>query len=312
MAIIYQFPTALIGSTGIIPNPKYMCVGDDLATVTTAGYLNQGSLQGFPLSNDDIISTLYSYNPVSKVGTYTVFSVSISGTGVITLIEDLSEGNVVLPTIASRIATYVDTAGKISDDAATAVNGGNIQAGLSGTPGFLASFPTTAASGSMNFLAVNNPGDFVISLRNAPMAQSTVITIPDPGVAAATLMFSEERATALTSEIGVAAGIADQCIVLVQLNDANGIPMTTPQKFEVYATDAVDGIGITATAASTGFSIVVGGVRAETGSITKNLFCVSNAVGAATLNLLATAQTAYRFVLVLDDGIVVSIPAIYG
>lgn len=179
MAKIYQLPTPLAGTVDVLPVQKYMVVGDNLSTVTTTGYLNQINLEGYSLANTDIINMLYSYNPVTTVGTFEQFSVSISN-GVITLNPLSSAGEVTLPTIANHIATYTNTTGHLSEDPATAISGGNIQAGLSGTAGYLASFPSTASTGSLRLTAVSNSGNTVTTISNDAMGQASTVNIPDP------------------------------------------------------------------------------------------------------------------------------------
>ncbi len=73
------------------------------------------------------------------------------------------------------------TGGVVSEDVATAINGGNIQAGLSGTAGYLSSFPTTALKGSFRVAAVDNTGDTLVTLSNVAHGQATVYSIPDAG-----------------------------------------------------------------------------------------------------------------------------------
>lgn len=99
--------------------------------------------------------------------------------------------------IVNHIATYTDTAGTIGEDAATAINGGNIQAGLSGTAGTLASFPSGATSGSLILAAVtNSSGNFNTTISNASaVAQSQVISIPDSGSATANFILSKSAGT---------------------------------------------------------------------------------------------------------------------
>lgn len=117
-------------------------------------------------------------------------------------------------TIANHIATYADTTGTIGIDAATAINGGNIQAGLSGTAGQLASFPGTAANGSFIFKAINNAGNFNSTLSNSNIGQATVYSLPDPGAATANLILSTSGSaqtiagglTISTGNLGVTAG----------------------------------------------------------------------------------------------------------
>jgi hypothetical protein len=168
---IYQLPMQVPGMVGVFPSQKFMVVGDNEAAVTTAGYLNQVSLESNPVSSTDIIQTLFSYNPQTGVGTYATFTVAISN-GVITLSLSSGAGEVVLPTIANHIAVFTNTAGNLGEDAATAINGGNIQAGLSGTAGKLASFPATAANGNLIVAGVAAGGAFNTTISNGTMAQS--------------------------------------------------------------------------------------------------------------------------------------------
>lgn len=113
MANIYQLPTQLPGTVGIYPNFKYMVVGDNLATLTAAGYLNPDNLQGFIVSTKDVLQVLYSFDKNTGAGTFGVFTVSKSG-GVITLVEDINEGNVVLPSTSNTLSYFTNTAGKIA------------------------------------------------------------------------------------------------------------------------------------------------------------------------------------------------------
>lgn len=203
-ANIYQLPTQLTGTSGVFPNFKFMVTGDNSATITTAGYMN-GVVGGSPIVAADVLQVLYSFNPDTGSGTYGVFTVSISN-GVITLAYQGGAGEVVLPTIANHIATYTNVTGTISEDATTAINGGNIQAGLSGTAGYLASFPGTAAKGSLRVTAVANSGDTLTTITNAAMGQASVITIPDP--ADATAAFVVAPAALVSGNFLAASGTA--------------------------------------------------------------------------------------------------------
>jgi hypothetical protein len=202
---IYQLPTPLTGSVQVLPNFKYMVVGDNQATVTTAGYLNQVNLESYPIQSTDIINMLYSFNPATQIGTFEQFSVSITN-GVITLSALSSAGEVTLPTIANHIATYTNTAGHLSEDPATAISGGNIQAGLSGTAGTLASFPATASKGSLVIAGVANTGNTNTTISNVAMGQASVISIPDPG--AATADFAIAPAALVNNNLIKASGTA--------------------------------------------------------------------------------------------------------
>ncbi len=170
-----------IGQAGIFPAMIFILTNDTLAEVTAPGYLN-GVVQkfGVPLSEADIalVTTKTSSNAKStQVGWFSV--VETNGNWGLTV--PTSSGGVILPTIANRIATYVNTLGQLSEDALTAVNGGSIQAGLSGTAGILSSFPASANNGSLNIAAVNAGGAFNTTISNGAMGQSTVYTLGDIG-----------------------------------------------------------------------------------------------------------------------------------
>ncbi len=90
-------------------------------------------------------------------------------------------GAIVLPTIASRIATYTDTIGTLSEDANPAVNAGDIQAGVSGISGAFISYPSDPLNGSLRFQANNNlNGNFTTTITTGfGVGQDQTIYIPD-------------------------------------------------------------------------------------------------------------------------------------
>lgn len=112
--------------------------------------------------------------------------------------SDATKTNVVMAgsaVVANRFAKFVDTAGTIDDTAGAATNLGNILAGASGTAGTLTSFPATAANGSLILAAINAGGAFNTTISNSVMGQSSVISIPDPGVATANFLLSASAGT---------------------------------------------------------------------------------------------------------------------
>lgn len=152
-----------------------------LAQVQTAGWWNNSPIEGNVISPVDQVQICYSYGTALQATA--IFNVAVNAQGVVTL--SVAETSVVLPTIANHIATYTNTTGTLSEDPATAISGGNIQAGLSGTAGTLASFPATAAKGSLILKAVANTGNTNTTISNVAMGQASVISIPDPGTATA-------------------------------------------------------------------------------------------------------------------------------
>lgn len=213
---ILQITTDTTGQINVNPRRVKIITTDNLSTVTTAGYLNTPALEGYTILPTDIIDMWYGASSLTSPGTYEIFTVSISN-GTITLVQWANPGDVLLPVvsndfanfngttgqikdsgyspsnaaktkvvmangtvIANHIATYTDTAGTIGEDAATAINGGNIQAGLSGTAGSLKSFPSAATSGSLALTAVASSGDYAAVISNASLGQATTWTLSDP------------------------------------------------------------------------------------------------------------------------------------
>lgn len=234
---ITQITTDFAGQDGIAPQIPRIVTTDDLTTITTAGYLDNVQKQGFVLNPTDVVLINYDNGTASGF-----FTVSITN-GITTLAPLVSAGEVVLPVvsgnfanftgttgaiadegyvpldatktnvvmasaavIANHIACFSDVAGTVNDDAATAINGGNIQAGLSGTAGTLASFPATAARGSLVVAAVANTGNTNTTISNAAMGQASVISIPDP--AGATANFAIAPSALVNGNIIEASGTA--------------------------------------------------------------------------------------------------------
>lgn len=184
-----------VGQAGVFPAIIYILTNDTIAEVTATGYLN-GLVQKFniPLSDSDMALVTTKTSPSAASTQVGWFEVSKSGENW-SLASPAAPGSVVLPTIANHIATYTNTTGTLSEDATTAINGGNIQAGLSGTAGYLASFPGTAARGSLRLTAVANTGDTLVTISNALHGQASVYSIPDSGAATANLLVSKLTGT---------------------------------------------------------------------------------------------------------------------
>ena len=205
---ILQLPMQVPAMVGILPNQKFMVTTDNLGTVTTAGYLNQVSLESNPLSNTDILQVLYSFNQQTTVGTYGLFTVSISGTGTITLAQASLSGDVNLPTIANNIIVSTNTTGTIGNLTGTAINAGSLQAGSSGVAGTLISFPATASKGSLIIAGVANTGNTTTTLSNDAMGQASVINIPDPANAIGQLLIGATATPFVSGNFIQASGTA--------------------------------------------------------------------------------------------------------
>ncbi|HEY2811757.1 MAG TPA: hypothetical protein VGJ00_10275 [Rhabdochlamydiaceae bacterium] len=210
MTSIIQFPVPIPVTNGNLPQFKFAIFGDNLATVTTAGYLTSAAIaSGIALSNADVIMALYSFNIQTQSGTFGIFTVSISSsTGQITLSQWANSGDAVLPTTANYLAHFTNTTGTISSAAGNVIQPGNISAGLAagGTAGTLASFPATGSKGSLILAAVANTGNTNTTISNAAMGQASVISIPDP--AGATADFVIAPAALVNNNLVKASGTA--------------------------------------------------------------------------------------------------------
>jgi len=122
MPTIYQLPIQQPAMVGVNPNLKFAVFGDNLATITAAGYLNSVNLESNPIASTDVLQVLYSFNNVTKVGTYGIFTVSISNSGVITLVAWANPGDVLLPVVSGNLASFNGTTGQIQDSGIAAAN----------------------------------------------------------------------------------------------------------------------------------------------------------------------------------------------
>lgn len=210
MAII-NIQKLAVGVVGVKPNIAYIYTNDTIATVTAAGYLNGAQMNGAELDEATmcLVATKTSPSAVSTEVSWLEVSYNTS-TKDWSLVQSGTPGSVVLPTIANHIATYTNVSGGLSEDAATAINGGNLQAGLSGTAGYLASFPGTASKGSLRVTAVANTGDTLVTISNAAHGQATVYSIPDVG--AATGQFLVKTAALVDGRLIKASGTAGKVV----------------------------------------------------------------------------------------------------
>lgn len=231
MTNIVQYPVPIPVTNGNYPQFKFAIFGDDLTTVSTAGYLNSSGISaGSPLSNADVVMALYSFNINTSTGTFGIFTVNISAsTGQITLTVWANAGDVVLPTTANYLAHFTNSAGQISSVSANVTNAGNISAGLSGTAGSLISFPATANTGSLIFTASANIGNVTTTIRNSSMGQASNISIPDPGAASANFVLNTGP-TVMTSgsSITMFKVNATEAATVVNANGVAGKITTSP------------------------------------------------------------------------------------
>jgi hypothetical protein len=240
---IIQLPSPIAANTGVIPNIKTMCTTDNLATITTAGYLNSVNLEGYPVATTDVLEIMYSFNPVTNVGTLGKFSVAINN-GVITLSESTSSSGVnfvgELPTTEYAIAYYANADGDIGASGEYSVGhiGGLYSGDSSGEFGAAGALTIYGPStGIMVIVCQDSPSYNSVTIQNAPFGQSATLTIPDPGAEAAEFLLTAGSQTMATGsqlafDKGTATVVANACT----LNAQSGSVTTQSLTLAQYAT----------------------------------------------------------------------------
>lgn len=191
---IKNIKTVQVGEVGISPRIVLIDTTNTIGEITATGFLNKAVQAGEQFSESDMCLVSTKTSPSATTTQVGWFEIGHSGSDW-SLTSTGSAGSVILPTTTNHLAVYSNTTGELSEDAATAINGGNIQAGLSGTAGYLASFPSTAAKGSLRLTAVANTGDTLVTISNAAHGQATVVTIPDGGQATTEFIIADSAGT---------------------------------------------------------------------------------------------------------------------
>lgn len=205
MAIL-SFNVNFPGQSGVFPSEIIIETNDTLATVTTAGYLNHMVADNVPLVTGMMALVSTKTTPNSSSPTSSWFNVvHANGDWSLTSIG-VAPGSIITPTIANHLAVFNDTVGTLTEDPSTAISGGNIQAGLSGTAGHFASFPSAATSGQLDFTAVANSGNFTVTLSNASHGQASTYSIPDVGNATGRVLAAATATPFTANHILTASG----------------------------------------------------------------------------------------------------------
>lgn len=255
------------GLVGVIPNMAYIATNDTLAQVTATGYLNKAVQEGFSFSEYTMALVSTKLSP-SAANTQVGWLEVSHNAGNWSLVPTGAPGSVVLPTIANHIATYTNTTGTLSEDPSTAITSGNLQAGLSGTAGYFASFPSTAAKGSLRLTAVANTGDTLTTISNVAMGQASVVSIPDPVNAVARFLVGATATPFVSGNIPAASGVGG---LMVDSGILASSVLTT-----------ADAVLLTPAGLQT---ITVGGLTVAAGNITAG----ASAVPASFISFPATA-----------------------
>ncbi len=117
---IISLTTETTGEIGVVPRTVKMVTTDNVATITTAGYLLSSENQGYVFDKTDVFMVRYSYTQAGG-GTFGIFTPSFTN-GVITLNEWANPGEVTLPVVANDFANFDGTDGTIKDSGYSPTN----------------------------------------------------------------------------------------------------------------------------------------------------------------------------------------------
>ncbi len=307
MAIL-NILNAQTGLVGVLPSLAYIYTSNTESEILVTGFLNHEVQQGFQFSMPCIAAVSTKETPTSqpKVGWYQVAHVGTDWS----LVPGGSPGDVTLPTIANHIATYTNTTGTLSEDPATAISGGNIQAGLAtGTAGFFASYSSSSGKGALRLTAVANTGDTLTTISNVAMGQASVISIPDPANAIGRLLVGATATPFVSGNFPQNSGTGG---LMVDSGVAvSAIATTTTAVLKAPAADqAITAHNLAVTAGSLTSGISTGGfvglVKAFPTTATKGFVALQAAVNATgdfgTTISNATAQGQAEVITIPDAG----------
>lgn len=175
MARIYQMPTQIPGTVDVSPNLKFCVFGDDVETVSSSGYLNQGDLQSISISTTDVLCAFYDFDLNTNIGSYGQFSVAINGAGVITLtqIGDAGTGTVD-DGLQNQLAYYAST-GDTASGLATANNAVLVTSGT-GVPSLSTTLPDGLAMQTPASLDLTNALDLPLGGISVGTNSAMIVT----------------------------------------------------------------------------------------------------------------------------------------
>lgn len=96
------------GQIGILPRTVKIICNDSYSAITASGYLSDAQVQGFSFYPSDVFLITFLNNE------FGIFTPNFSGSS-ITLAPWVSEGNVTLPVVSGRFASFSGTTGLIAD-----------------------------------------------------------------------------------------------------------------------------------------------------------------------------------------------------
>jgi hypothetical protein len=189
---ILSFNVSTTGLVGDAINPRRgtIVTTDNLATITTAGYLNNQNASGYPILPTDIFDVIYNYNPATQAGTFGIFQVSYAVATGYSLILTGSTANALLTTAINTMAA----GGEIILDKSTATTTAgaatiNKQSGVLTTPSL------TTASGASYVITLTNSeikttSILLCQIMGGTNTTSGITTVATPAAGSATILLN--------------------------------------------------------------------------------------------------------------------------
>ncbi len=226
---ILQAKRVAVGEVSELPGTVKIVTTDSLATITTAGYLNNQPLLGINLSPADLIQVIYLFNIQTQSGTFEFFTISITN-GVITLVPFVSTGNVLLPVVNNDFAAFNGTTGQIKDSGAAP--------STVGSP-FVVMSPGALTVG--NFPQIGNAnGTITTGLPPSAAANAFVVVSPGGLTSGQIPQFNDVNGTLANSGI-----LASNVMRLNTVNTMSGVgSIILPKVNGVEAANAVTASGV--------------------------------------------------------------------
>lgn len=236
---INVFNTGLVGEP-VSPRRCTIVTTDSLATITTAGYLNNENSLGNVIHVNDVFDIIYSYNQATKSGTFGIFTVSYSVTTGFSLTLWENPGNVLLPVVSGDFAIFNGTTGQIKD------------------AGFL---PSNATKTNVVMLSSAS----TTATHIASFADTTG-SVQDSAIATTALVLNNVVNTmAAGSEIILDKGIGTESANAVTINKQSGVITTTSLATAQYATETITLTNSLIATTSVVLVSIMGGTNTTTG-----------------------------------------------
>jgi hypothetical protein len=211
--------TGLVGQT-VDPRRGSMTTTDNLATITTPGYLNNQNNAGSPIFPTDVFEVLYNFNINTKTFNFGIFTLTYSQATGFTLVQWANPGDVLLPVVSGDFANFNGTTGQISDagfsptnaaktkvvmlNAAPTINHVAIFTAADGTIGDGGVLGTAAAKAATNaaLADVASTAGSGFTIGHLITAADTAGSIQDSGIVATSLQASANIKANRTANIG--------------------------------------------------------------------------------------------------------------